>query len=208
MNVWILRDILRTQFFMRTATFHLLLLLMCLPVALLAESITARNIAEGKLIPGSTSPDQKFCLLDVQHGDSSGHSTILATTDRKANLGAVLMIVRPAQDPKQLEKLTLVWSADSQRIALHDSSAKHSELQIYRLVDGRFQRLATHDLLAAACGHWGIARSNVVSSGQRPVKWPVGDRLHVEVSGRLQDGKRLRTTFLLHAPLTGPSIQQ
>lgn len=193
---------------MRTATFHLLLLLLCLPVALSAESITARNVAEGKLVPGSTSPDQKFCLLDVQHGDTTAHSTILATTDRKANLGAVLIIARPAQDLNQLEKLTLVWSADSQRIALHDSSAKHSELQIYRLVNGRFERLATHDMLAAACSHWGIARSNVVSSGQRPVKWPAGDRLHVEVSGRLQNGQRLRTTFRLHAPLTGPFIQQ
>ena len=173
-----------------------------------AESVTPADIVAGKIIPTSTSPDGKLCLLEVFHDGTTQNSVIFATADRKQNLGYADIITEWSTDRPHKGRTTVVWSPDSTRAAVHDTIAKHSTVSIYRRVGERFERLETHDILAAACAHWGISRERVVSSGQRPLRWPAGDIVTIEVSARLKDGKQLRRSFPIHAPLEGKSIQQ
>lgn len=173
-----------------------------------AASVTPADIVAGKLIPASTSPDGKLCLLEVFHDGTTQNSVIFATADRKQNLGYADISTEWSTDRSHRARTTVVWSSDSARAAVHDTIAKHSTVSIYRRVGDRFERLKTHDILAAACAQWGIPRERVVSSGQCPLRWPAGDIVTIEVSARLQDGKHLRRAFPIHAPLEGKSIQQ
>jgi len=173
-----------------------------------ADSVTPADIVAGKLIPASPSPDGKLCLLEVFHGGTTGNSVIFATTDRKQNLGSADIATEWSTDRPHKRRTTVVWNPDSTRAAVHDTFSKHSAVSIYRRVGDRFERLETHDILAAACGHWGISRESVISSGQRPMRWSAGDIVTIEVSVRLKDGRQLRRAFPIHAPLEGKSIQQ
>ena len=183
----------------------LFLLLVASPLQ--AEAVLSEDIQQGKLIPGSTSPDGKYCLLEVFHSGGTGSSVIIATTDRKQNLGTVEVQTEWTTDKPHKGRTTVLWNPDSKRFVVHDSFPKHSKASIHRLTAAGFEHLTTHDLLAAACGHFGIKLDSVTSSGQPPAKWPGGDVVHIEVAVRLKSGKRLRHAFLVHAPLQGPSIK-
>jgi hypothetical protein len=191
---------------MMTRAVALILLVVC--SLLRAESVLPENIQQGKLIPSTTSPDGKYCLLEVFHSDTTQNSIIIATTDRKQNLGPVSVHTGWSTDKPHKGRTTVLWSPDSKRFVVHDSFPKHSRVFIHRLTAAGFEQLTTHDILAAACGHFGIKLDSVVSSGQLPTKWPGGDLVQIEVSVRLKNGKKLRHTFPIHAPLQGPSIQQ
>jgi hypothetical protein len=183
-----------------------LLALLC--VSLRAESIEPRNLVEGKIVPGSVSPDGKFCLLDVDVGDTTAKAVIIATSDRRKNLVQTQVrsersIVRP-----QANRVVIQWAHDNKRVAIHDALAKHSVIAIYRLTGAQFEKIEVHDLLQAACAQWGITRDALASSGQRPVRWSTGDIVSVEVSARLKSGQQVRTTFSVHAPLEGKPVPQ
>lgn len=184
------------------------LILLVVASAVKAESVLPENIQNGKLIPSSTSPDGKYCLLEVFHSDTTQNSVIIATTDRKQNLGSVSVHTEWSTDKPHKGRTTVLWSPDSKRFVVHDSFSKHSKAFIHRLTAAGFEHLTTHDILAAACGRFGIKLDSVASSGQVPTKWPAGDLVHIEVVVRLKNGKRLTHTIHIHAPLQGPSIQQ
>lgn len=173
-----------------------------------AESPVATEIVEGKLVPGSISPDGNICMLEVFHNATTINSVILATSDRKIDLGEISILTAYSTGSPHKGRTTVLWNPDNRRVAVHDSLAKNSELLIYRSEGGTFSRLKTHDLLKSACGHFGISRSSVASSSQYPIAWVKDDILNVEVSVKLKSGKALRHTFPIHAPLAGESVQQ
>lgn len=173
-----------------------------------ADQIQPKNIADGKVVPASVSPDKKYCLMEVFWGDTTGTSVIFTTAGRVGNLGLVRMYTEWATDRPYKDRLSIVWSPDSARVAIYDSLHKHSEVSIYRIAGGRFERMPTHDLLVAACGRWGVSRESVVSSGQRPLRWSAEDIVEVEVSAKLKDGGTRRAILPVHAPRDGRSIQQ
>ena len=190
---------------MMTRAAALILLAAC--SLLRAESVLPENIQSGKLIPGSTSPDGVYCLLEVFHSDTTQNSVIIATTDRKRNLGYAEVATEWSTDAPHKGRTTVVWHPDSRRFVVHDSFPKNSKAVIYRLTEKGFECLTTHDILSAACGHFGIKPDSVSSSGQVPLKWH-GDLVDIEVAVRQKSGQRLRHTFPIHAPLQGSSIQQ
>src|SRR6187399_870897 len=128
---------------MRIAT---LLLILGLPAHLLAESIVPENITAGKLVPNSTSPDGKVCLLEVFHHDTTQNSVIFATTDRTKNLGYAPATTVWSTDIPYKGRTTIVWSPDSSRVAIHDSLGKHSTLEIRRLADAQVEPVEVPDL--------------------------------------------------------------
>src|SRR5687767_9163874 len=115
-----------------------------------AEPIEQRNLAAGILVPGSTSPDGKFCLLDVNVGDTTAKRVIIATTDRRKNLGETDIASESSFPRMQKDRVSILWASDSKRVAIHDARARHSVVAIHRSVGKQFQLLKTQDLLAAS----------------------------------------------------------
>ncbi len=192
---------------MRARFFHLLLLI-ALPTWLPAESIRPENINAGKLVPGSTSPDRKLCLLEVFYGDTTQTSVIFATADRSKSLGAAPITTVWSTDIPYQGRTTIVWSPDSSGVAIHDSLGKHSVLEIRRLEGAQFQTVAVPDLLLAACQRWGISRERVISSGQRPTNWTAAGNITVEVSAKIKGGGLRTIALQLNVPSDGtPTIK-
>ena len=170
-----------------------------------AESVDLLDIRKGTPVPGSNSPDGKYCLLDVFHMGTSLDSVIIANTGRTQNLGTVPVKAESSSGISHKGRTSVVWSPDSTRFAVHDASRKHSRVSIYRLTATGFERAETNNILGAACKHLGITQHSVASSGQKPVQWPAGDTVQVEVSLRLENGKTLRHTLAVPAPLQAPA---
>ena len=167
-----------------------------------AESVTPADIVAGKPIPASTSPDGKLCLLEVFHDSSTQNSVIFATTDRKENLGYADIFTEWSTDRPHKGRTTVdpeIPTAPAQPSTTQSPST--AQFPFIAALATASSGLETHDILVAACGHWGVSRVRVVSSGQRPLRWPAGDIVTVEVSVRLKDGKQLRRSFPIHAPL-------
>jgi hypothetical protein len=176
----------------------------------ITERIEPRHLAAGRMLANSTSPDGRYCLLDITKGDTTINMVILATADRTRVLAFTSVqsertLVRPISNG-----VSILWAPDSKRVAVHDAAPKHSAVTIYRLAGEQFERLEINDLLSAACGKWGISGDKLISSGQRPLEWLAANTnlVMVELAGRLQDERRLRSTFGVHAPLTGKSVPQ
>lgn len=184
--------------------FLVLLLLFAVAFAQ-AEDVDLSDVREGKPLPGSKSPDEKYCLLEAFHMGTSACSVIIADTRQTKNFGKVPVKAEPSSGLAYKGRTSIVWNPDSKRFAVHDASGKHSKVSVYRLVGDGFELAETGDIFAAACNHFGIRRDNVVSSGQQPVKWPAGDALEVEVSLKLKNGKTLRHTLAVQVPLQVPA---
>lgn len=171
---------------------------------LAGESITPADILAGKMVPGSVSPDKKHCLLEVFHNGTTRNSVIFSNTDRTANLGRVSLATVWSTDIPYSKRAVILWSPDSTSVALHDSLNKHSAIAIYRLSGSGLASLKIPDLLEQACRHWNIHRTELVSSGQRPLRWNGNDRIAVEVSAKRKSGRKLSTTVHLTLPKDGP----
>lgn len=171
---------------------------------LAGESVTPADIRAGKLVPGSTSPDKKFFLLEVFHDGTTQNSVIFSNADRTANLGWASLATVWSTDIPYPKRTVIIWSPDSTLVALHDSLNKHSVVAIYRNSDSGFVSLEVPDLLAEACRRWSVARADLVSSGQRPLRWDGNDKVAVEVSAKRKSGKKLTTTVHLIVPDEAP----
>jgi len=193
---------------------RLILLPWCLPgllaAAVLTERIEPRHLAAGSILENSTSPDGRYCLLDITNGNTTANLVVIATAERTRVLAFTTVcserdLVRPMTN-----RVSLLWAPDSKRVAVHDASPKHSAIAIYRLAGEQFEPVEINDLLSAACRKWGVPRDNVISSGQRPVEWLAANTnlVMIEVRAQLKNGGQLRSTFGVHAPLTGKSIPQ
>ena len=184
--------------------FIILMLLAISSSWLAGESVTPADIQAGKLVPGSTSPAKKHCLLEVFHDGTTQNSVIFSNADRTANLGWASLATVWSTDIPYSKRAVIIWSPDSTSVALHDSLNKHSVVAIYRRSDSGFASLETPDLLAEACRRWSVDRGDLVSSGQRPLQWDGNDKIAVEVSAKRKSGKKLTTTVHLIVPKEGP----
>jgi hypothetical protein len=175
--------------------------LLCLaalaPPWVAAESIRAADIRSGTLVPGSISPDKKHCLLEVFASGTTQSAVIFAPTERTANMGLAPLATVWSTDVPYSKRAIVLWSPDGATIALHDSLNKHSTLSIHRMSGGVFASLAVPDLLEAACSTWGINRGDLVSSGQRPLRWNSKDMIVVEVAAKRKAGSKLSTVLQL-----------
>lgn len=170
-----------------------------------AESVTPADIAAGKLVPGSISPDGKICLLEVFHDRTTMNSVIFATADRQQNLGHLGIHTEWSTDRPHKGRTTVLWSPDGTRVAIHDSIPKHSSPEIYRLVEGRIERVPLPDLLPGLCRDWKVAAKSLASSGQLPVRWS-GETLTLTVSAKLEKGGKRTTNRQLTVPATGAAV--
>lgn len=171
---------------------------------LAGESVTPADIRTGKLVPGSISPDKKYCLLEVFHEGTTRNSVIFSNTGRTANFGRAALATIWSTDIPYSKRAVIKWSPDSASIALHDSLNKHSVLIVYRRSNAGFVSLETPDLLAQACRRWTVDRADLVCSGQRPLRWDANDKIAVEVTAKRKSGKMLTTTLHLIVPKEGP----
>lgn len=169
-----------------------------------AESVLPENIRAGKLVPGSMSPDEKHCLLEVFHSDTTQNSVIFSNPERSADLGFAPLSTVWSTDKPYEKRTVILWSPDSTSVALHDSLAKHSAAEIYRLGDHQFAPLAIPDLLEEACRIWDVDRGKLVSSGQRPLRWDGNEKISVEVTAKRKAGGKLSTRVQLKVPKDGP----
>jgi hypothetical protein len=87
--------------------------------------------------------------------------------------------------------LTFEWNSDSTLLATHDSGAKHSKLNIYRISPtGDATSLEVPDLVSIAAAKLGLSAATVSASGQRPVKWLDPQVIEVSVGLTTSKGKQ------------------
>jgi hypothetical protein len=169
-----------------------------------------RGITEGVLVEGSASPDKKYALFefhvwDGQTPDSATTATGigLAPADRSKLLFVIDSRTKWMTDKKVTYFLTFKWNTQSTLLATHDSGAKHSKLNIYRVSEsGAATELEVPDLLRIATKKIGIPAATVSSSGQTPLKWQTPQVVEVSIGMTTSKGK-LTTTVPLHIDAEG-----
>ena len=164
-----------------------------------------RGITQGVLVEGSTSPDGKYALFEFNHwdGDTPDSATTatsigLAPADRTTLLFIINSRTKWMTDKEVTSFLSIEWNDISTLLATHDSGARHSKLNIYRISKtGTAVSLKIPDLLEIAAKKLGVTKESVSSSGQVPLRWR--SSVTVEVSVRLATPKaKLTTTIPLH----------
>ncbi|NJK90396.1 MAG: hypothetical protein HC904_00315 [Blastochloris sp.] len=169
-----------------------------------------RGITEGILVEGSVSPDKKYALFEFHkwEGQTSDSATTatgvgIAPADRSKLLFIIDSRTKWMTDKKVTSFLTFKWNDDSTLLATHDSGAKHSKLNIYRIPNsGSAVSLEVPDLLTIATKKLGIPTSTVSSSGQTPIRWRTPHVLEVSVGVNTLKGK-LTTIVPLHIDAEG-----
>ena len=169
-----------------------------------------RGITEGVLVEGSASPDKKYALFEFHKWDGQRSESATTATGiglAPADCSKLLFIIdsrtKWMTDKKVTSFLTFKWNDDSTLLATHDSGAKHSKLNIYRISNsGSATSLEVPDLLASATKKLGIPTSTVSSSGQTPKRWRTLQILEVSVGLNTPKGK-LTTTVPIHVDAEG-----
>lgn len=169
-----------------------------------------RGITEGVLVEGSASPDKKYALFEFHlwDGQTSGSATTatgigLAPADHSKLLFIIDSRTKWMTDKKVTTFLAFKWNNDSTLLATHDSGAKHSKLNIYRVSkSGSATSLEIPDLLAIATKKLGIPTATASSSGETPMRWRTHQVLEVSVGVTTAKGK-LTTTIPLHVGAEG-----
>jgi len=149
-------------------------------------------------------------MWDGQNPESATTATGigLAPADRSKLLFLIDSRTKSMTDKKVTSFLTFKWNNDSTLLATHDSGAKHSKLNIYRLSkSGAATALDVPDLLAAAAKKLGIPPASVLSSGQTPVKWRTPQIVEVSVGMVTSKGK-LTTIIPLRVDAEGSVSMQ
>src|SRR5687767_5188172 len=78
--------------------------------ALVAEPIEPRHLAAGKLLAGSTSPDGRYCFLDITHGDTTAYAVVLATADRTKIMALTKMASERAMLRLLTNRISILWA--------------------------------------------------------------------------------------------------
>lgn len=170
---------------------------------LAAEGVTPADIRAGKLVPGSNSPDRNYCMLEVFHHGTTQNSVIFSNADHTANLGQAPLATVWSTDIPYPKRAAIIWSPDSTWVAIHDTLNKHSVLSIYGRGKLEFAPLTMPDLLAEACRIWSVDRAELVSSGQRPLRWDANDEITVELTAKRKMGGKLSARIRLNVPKEG-----
>jgi hypothetical protein len=139
-------------------------------------------------IPNTRSPDGRYALFAISTEGTAG-VTGIASTGRQRCLAvtSVFQYGLNYDDRRPQSYLTVLWSADSSRVAIHDSARKHSRLEVYRINATTARRIDVSGSLTQA-----MAAETLVSSGQEPLEWVGNARLVVECRGKLQTGELYR----------------
>lgn len=156
--------------------------------AVFAEPLLPRNLAAGKALPDSQSPDKRFVILEVFHDGSTQNSVVITPTDRSKYLGFVPIHTEWGTDKPHKGRTTTRWNTISSLVSVHDSFSKHSKLHIFRVTDAGAKSLVLPDLLKRCASDLAVPMASVRSSGQLPTKW-VDDSV-LEVTVRLKTNQK------------------
>lgn len=83
--------------------------------------------------------------------------------------------------------LTVLWSTNSTRVAIHDSAGKHSRVEVFALAGSGCRRIHVPDLFALMVAQ-GIVPETAKSSGEEPLQWLDDNHLLVEFRAKAEDG--------------------
>jgi len=150
-----------------------------------------RGISEGVLVERSESPDGRYALFEFHRwegGVAAGETTVtgigLAPMDRSRLLFVIDSRTKWMTDRNVTSFLDALWNPPSTLLATHDSGAKHSRLNLYKISEtGSASALEIPDLLSVGAAKLGIAAGAVKSSGQIPLRWI--DEATLEVNVRM-----------------------
>jgi hypothetical protein len=163
--------------------------------------VTDRNLEDAFEIPGSRSPNGQFALYCINRGDTTAKFIGIMPTSRES-LGLETQLFSHGSDRKGYKRfLKVVWSSDSNLVAAHDSSKRHSELFIYAVQNEFIKQLRIPDFSA-------IMKSKlptdvkVQSSGQIPMSWLSRTELLVLVRLRDKNGNMHEERFKID-PISG-----
>jgi hypothetical protein len=148
------------------------------------EPIRPRDLAEGKVLPDSVSPDQRFVILEVHHGSSTQTSIVITPSDRSKYLTIIPIYSEWTTDRSHKVRTTTKWNSTSSLVAVHDSISKHSKLHVFHVTDPDTKRLVVPDLLKQCATALGVNAESSRSSGQLPTQWI--DPATLEVTVRLK----------------------
>ena len=107
------------------------------------EPLLPRNLAAGKALPDSASPDRRFVFLEVFHDGSTQNSTVITPSDRSKYLAFVPIPTVWRTDQPYEGRTVIQWNRSSSLVAVHDSLAKHSKLHLFRVTDESADPLAS-----------------------------------------------------------------
>lgn len=145
-------------------------------------------------IPNTKSPDGRYALFAYSIEGTTAGKTALATTDRKRCLAItdVLPYGLNMNDRRPQSYLTVLWSKDSSRVAIHDSAPKHSTLQVFHLEKDMAQSINISKQVEGVQN-----RQTFVSSGQQPLEWKGPDQLFLELRGTLSTREAWRKQIVI-----------
>ncbi len=165
--------------------------------AVFAESISPSNLASGKMLPNSESPDKRFVILEVFHGDTTQNSVVIALSNRSKHIDSLPILTEHATDRPHKGRTIIQWSSDSSLISVSDNLPKHSKLHIFRVTNTGTMSLPIPDLLKRCASDLGVEIDSLRSSGQLPSKWVNGSILEVTVQMKTNRGKLFSNDYRL-----------
>ena len=186
-----------------------LLLSLCLPptIATAISPLQPSDLQAGTILVGSTSPNGKLCFIEAFISPYTMNAIVLAAADRTRVVAEAPLATAYSTDLPHRGRISIIWSPDSTRVALHDAISKNSTLAILRERGDNFEVVTLPDLLEEACQRWRIKRGSIASSAQRPLRWITDDSLEIEVSAKTKSGQKRALTIRLRAPRDGaPSV--
>lgn len=153
------------------------------------ERVTKNLSSDAIEIPNTRSPDGKVALFSVYLDGSTVAVAALVTTDRKQCLavGSSHPYGANIRDRSPKSYLTVLWSTNSMRVAIHDSASKHSRLEVFSLNPSGTSQVQLPDLFALMLRE-GVVTSNAPSSGQEPLQWFDDRHLLLEFRARTEAG--------------------
>lgn len=144
-------------------------------------------------IPGSTSPDGKWKIVEFAFGESTGH-VCLVLTDRSEKQFAGIVPADEADFRSTSsfnEGTTLLWSPDSQQFAMHNQGPRHSSTEVFRITSGRLHADGVRTTPAEVLSRAGDGQGKLLSSGHRLKRWKSASELEVEAVLRFESVEKI-----------------
>ncbi len=178
--------------------------LFCLSTRAVAQSyVTPERVTKnltGELIeiPNTRSPDGKLALFSVYLEGTTAAVAGLVTTDRQRCLAvsSSLPYGSNVRDRSPKSYLTVLWSTNSNRVAIHDSARKYSRIEIYVIDSSACRRVQLPDLFALMVAQ-GVVTGTARSSGEQPLQWIGDNHLLVEFRAKTETGVMVTKRLVL-----------
>lgn len=162
------------------------------------ERVTRNLPGHSIEIPNTRSPDGKLALFSVYLEGTTAAVAAIVTTDRKRCLAvsSSLPYGSNVRDRKPESYLTVLWSTNSTHVAIHDSSQKHSKLEVFACGESEGRQVELPDLFNIMTAK-GTIPPSPRSSGQEPLEWIDDKRLIVEVRAETTSGEKVSKRITL-----------